>query len=86
VQTSAAYRSGTFDVALPGGATQEVTISPQEFTDLVRYAPAGWSCKSGGVAYPFTVVPIEGHSPWTSIRLSVGPNQAVSCIQSVTFS
>ena len=86
VKTSAAYRSGTFDVALPGGSTQTVTISPQEFTDLVRYAPAGWSCKSAGVAYPFTVVPVQGHAPWTGIQLSVGPNQAVSCIQSVTFS
>lgn len=86
VQTSAAYRSGTFDVALPGGSTQQVTISPQEFTDLVRYSPAGWSCKSGGVAYPFAVVPIAGHAPWTGIQLSVGPNQAVSCIQAVTFS
>ena len=86
VQTSAAYRSGTFDVALPGGASQTVTIAPQDFTDLVRYAPVGWTCKSGGVSYPFTVAPIAGHAPWTSIQLTVGPNQAVSCIQSVTFS
>lgn len=85
VQTSAVYRSGTFDVALPGGAPQTVTISPQEFTDLVRYSPTGWTCKSAGVAYPFTTEPIAGHAPWTAIKLTVNPDQAVSCIQNVTF-
>ena len=85
VQTSAAYRSGTFDVALPGGSAQAVTIAPQEFTNLVRYSPAGWSCKSAGAPYPFTTVPIAGHAPWTAIQLTVNPNQAVSCIQAVTF-
>jgi hypothetical protein len=86
VKTSAAYRSGTFDVALPGGASTTITISPQDFSNLVRYQPAGWSCKSAGVAYPFTVVPVPGHSPWTSIELTVSPNKAVSCIQQVTLS
>lgn len=85
VQTSAAYRSGTFDVALPGGSSTTITISPQDFTNLVRYQPAGWSCKSQGSPYAFTVDPIPGHAPWTSITMTVGPNQAVSCIQQVTL-
>ncbi|MEK7423439.1 MAG: prepilin-type N-terminal cleavage/methylation domain-containing protein [Actinomycetota bacterium] len=85
VTTSAAYRSGTFDVALPGGASQTITISPQDFTSLTAYTPVSWSCKSGGVAYPFTSTPIPGHEPWTSIELVVAPNKAVSCIQTVAF-
>ncbi len=85
VQTSAAYRSGTFDIALPGGAATTVTISPQQFTNLVRYTPAGWSCKSAGVAYPFTTIPVAGHAPWTSIQLTVNPNKAVSCVQQVVL-
>jgi hypothetical protein len=85
VQTSAAYRSGTFDIALPGGASTTVTISPQQFTNLVRYAPAGWSCKSGGTSYPFTEIPVPDHAPWTAIELTVNPNQAVSCIQQVVL-
>lgn len=85
VQTSAAYRSGTFDIALPGGAATTVTISPQQFTNLVRYSPAGWSCKSGGENYPFTTVPVDGHAPWTAITLTVNPNQAVSCVQQVVL-
>ena len=85
VQTSAAYRSGTFDISLPGGAATEVTISPQQFTNLVRYAPAGWTCKSGGEPYPFETVPVDGHAPWTAIRLTVNANQAVSCIQQVVL-
>jgi hypothetical protein len=85
VQTSAAYRSGTFDIALPGGASQTVTILPQDFSNLVRYSPSSWTCKSAGNAYPFTVVPVAGHAPWTGIQLSVTPNQAVSCVQTVNF-
>jgi prepilin-type N-terminal cleavage/methylation domain-containing protein len=86
VQTSAAYRSGTFDVPLKGGLAQTVTIAPQDFTNLVRYSPASWTCKAAGAAYPFTVAPIAGHAPWTSIQLTVNPNKAVSCIQNVNFS
>lgn len=85
VQTSAAYRSGTFDIALPGGSATTVRIEPQQFTNLVRYSPAGWSCKSGGVSYPFTTVPVQDHAPWTAIELTVNPNQAVSCIQQVVL-
>lgn len=85
VQTSAAYRSGTFDIALPGGASTTVTISPQQFTNLVRYQPAGWSCKSAGQPYPFTSAVVPGHAPWTAITLTVNPNQAVSCIQQVVL-
>ena len=83
VQTSAAYRSGTFDVALPGGTSQVVTITPQEFTSLNGYAPNGWTCKAGGQPYDFTTAPVVGHEPWTSITLTVTPNKAVSCVQQV---
>ena len=85
VTTSAAYRSGTFDVALPGGASQTVTINPQDFTSLAGFVPVSWSCKSGGVPYPFTVVPLAGHAPWSGIQLTVSPNKAVSCTQQVAF-
>lgn len=85
VKTSAAFRSGTFDIATPGGAAQTVTITPQEFTDLRRYVPGGWTCKSGGAAYPFTTEIVAGHAPWTSITLTVLANKAVSCTQQVTF-
>jgi len=84
VQTSAAYRSGTFDVALPGGGSQVVTITPQEFTDITSYTPVSWSCKAGGAPYPFTTTPVVDHAPWTSITLTVEPNKAVSCLQTVT--
>jgi hypothetical protein len=85
VKTSAAYRSGTFDVALPGGSATTVTISPQEFTSLNKFKPVSWSCKSAGVAVPFVQEPVPDHAPWTSIKLTVAPNQAVSCIQQVDY-
>ncbi|MGB8862297.1 MAG: hypothetical protein WCC60_23785, partial [Ilumatobacteraceae bacterium] len=84
VQTSPAFRSGTFDVALPGGSPQEVTISPQDFTSLAGYTPNGWSCRAGGAPFTdFTVAPVANHAPWTSITLTVNPNKAVSCVQQV---
>ncbi|MGD9996369.1 MAG: VWA domain-containing protein [Ilumatobacteraceae bacterium] len=85
VTTSALYRSGTFDIALPGGSSTTVTISPQEFTNLAHYAPAGWSCKSAGQPYAFTESPVPDHAPWTQITLDVAPNKAISCVQQVTY-
>ncbi len=82
--TSAQFRSGTFDFDLAGGGSISVTLSPVINSDQNLYSPVGWSCKAGGVAYPFTATPIVG-GPWTSITLTVSPNQAISCINSVTL-
>ena len=82
--TSAQFRSGTFDFDLAGGISQSVTITPLITSDLSIYDPVGWTCKAGGAAYPFTTNPIAG-GPWSSITLSVTPNQAISCVNSVTL-
>lgn len=82
--TSAQYRSGTFDYDLAGGVSMNVTITPLETSVLDLYNPGGWTCKSAGVAYPFTTTPVNG-GPWTSISLTVSPNQAISCVQQVTL-
>ncbi|MDO8392198.1 MAG: vWA domain-containing protein [Actinomycetota bacterium] len=86
--TSAQFRSGTFDFDLAGGISQTVTITPLITTDLSRYQPTQpieWTCRSAGVDYPFTTTLIDG-GPWTSITLTVAPNKAISCINSVTLS
>jgi hypothetical protein len=83
--TSAQFRSGTFDFDLAGGISQTVTITPLITSDLDVYSPAGWSCKAGGASYPFTTTAIDG-GPWTSITLTVPPNQAISCVNQVTLS
>lgn len=82
--TSSQYRSGTFDYDLAGGVSMEVTISPMATSVLDLYDPAGWTCRSAGISYPFTTTPIDG-GPWTSITLTVSPNKAVSCVQQVTL-
>ena len=82
--TSSQYRSGTFDYDLAGGVSMEVTIAPMATSVLELYNPGGWTCKSAGVAYPFTATPIDG-GPWTSITLDVTPNTAISCVQQVTL-
>ena len=82
--TSAQFKSGTFDYDLAGGASQTVTISPFSTSDLTHYNPVGWSCKAGGASYPFTTATVDG-GPWQSITLTVGPNQAISCIYAVTL-
>jgi hypothetical protein len=84
VQTSAAYRSGTFDIALPGGSSTTVTITPQQFTTSCATSRPGGRARAP--ARPTrSPRPVAGHAPWTSITLTVNPNQAVSCIQQVTL-
>ncbi|MEQ1698554.1 MAG: VWA domain-containing protein [Ilumatobacteraceae bacterium] len=80
--TSSQFRSGTFDFDLSGGATRTVDITPLNVSGLTKYEPVGWSCKSAGADYPFTATPISG-SPWSKITLTVSPNQAISCVQTV---
>ena len=82
--TSAQYRSGTFDFDLAGGGSVNVTISPLPTSDLSHYNPGGWTCKAAGTAYPFTTTLVDG-GPWTSINLTVSPNQAISCVNAVTL-
>ena len=85
VKTSAAFKSGTFDVAFPGGAAKTIVITPQEFTNLSAWSHVSWACKSKGVAYPFTETPVPGHEAWTSIQLVVHANEAISCTQMVSY-
>ena len=85
VKTSAAFKSGTFDVAFPGENAKTITISPQEFTNLSAWSHVSWACKSKGAAYPFTEAPVPGHTAWTSITLTVHANEAISCTQMVSY-
>jgi hypothetical protein len=82
--TSQLYRSGTFDFNLPGGQPISVDISPVNLSDLSKYAPVSWACTANGAAVPFTTTPLPG-SPWSKITLTVTPNQAISCIQTVAL-
>ena len=83
VTTTRAFPSGTFGLDLDLGKAVTLEIQPQNLSDLTAYSPAGWSCKVGLNARSFTVVPILD-SVWTGIRVSVGANEAVSCVLSVT--
>jgi hypothetical protein len=85
VKTSAAFKSGTFDVAFPGSAAKTIVITPQEFTNLSAWSHVSWTCKSKGVAYPFTETPVPLHTAWTSIELVVHANEAISCTQMVSY-
>ena len=80
--TSSLYRSGTFDYDLSGGASVQATITPLNLSELTHYEPVSWSCKSSGVAIPFTTTPISG-TIWSKVSLTVAPNMAISCIQTV---
>ena len=80
--TSGQFRSGTFDFELAGGTSRVVDITPLNVSGISKFAPVGWACTSAGAAYPFTTTPISG-SPWSKITLTVAPNQAISCIQTV---
>ncbi len=82
--TSSQYHSGTFDYDLSSGKAVTATITPMNLSDLSKYKPVSWACTASGAAYAFTTVPIAG-TDWTSIKLSVSPNTAVSCIQTVAL-
>ncbi len=84
VETSGSKRSGTFDFAIPSGGSITTEIQQQNVSSLTHYAPAGWSCKAGGVPVTPTIVDVAG-TPWDTIRLNIAANQAVSCIQNVTW-
>ena len=82
--TSSLYRSGTFDYDLSGGKAVAATITPMNLSTLSKYTPVSWACRSAGVDYPFTTTPVAGTS-WSSINLSIGPNEAISCVQTVAL-
>jgi type II secretory pathway pseudopilin PulG len=86
VETSGSKRSGTFDFAIPSGQSITAEIQQQRTTvGVEHYAPGSpaWTCKAGGVPVTPTIVDVPG--PWDTIRLNIAANQAVSCIQNVTF-
>ena len=85
VKTSAAFKSGTFDVAFPGENAKTITITPQEFTNLSAWSHVSWVCKSKAAPYPFTETPVPDHTGWTSITLTVHANEAISCTQMVSY-
>ena len=82
--TSSLYRSGTFDYTLVGGKSVSASITPMNLSSLSKYTPVGWACKSAGAAYPFTTTAVAG-SAWSQINLTVGPNEAISCVQTVAL-
>ena len=82
VTTSSLYKSGTFDfkTAIP----ISVTLTTQNVTGLERYTHVSWACKSGGVTVPVTTAAVAG-SPWPSATVTVSPNSAISCVQTVAL-
>jgi prepilin-type N-terminal cleavage/methylation domain-containing protein len=85
VETSGAYRSGTFDVAQPGGAPSTLVVTPQNLTTLNAWQHVSWSCTSQGqtLGAPDMTVGEADPSGWRTLSLNVRPNQAISCVQTV---
>lgn len=81
VETSSAYRSGTFDVAQPGGSPSTLAITLQNLSTLNAWQHVSWSCTSQGspmVAPDMTVGPGDA-AGWKGLNVVVRPNQAISC-------
>jgi hypothetical protein len=85
VKTSAAFKSGTFDVTFPGAPAKTVTIRQQAYTTLNSWTHQSWSCKSKGAPYPFVEKPNPDLPGWPSIEIVVHANEAISCTQVVKF-
>ena len=84
VETSGSKRSGTFDFAIPSGGSVTAVIQQQNVSALKHYTPAGWVCKAGGVPVIPSIIDVPG-TPWDSIQVVIAANEALSCIQNVTW-
>lgn len=83
VTTSLSSPTRTFDFDMPNGEFRKVDIFPYDLSSLTGYAPAAspWSCKAGVNtlgAGDMETIPIDGEA-WVGVRLTVRPNEAVSC-------
>jgi hypothetical protein len=85
VETSAAYRSGTFDVAQPGGSPATLAITPQNLSTLNAWRHVSWTCTSQGttIGAPDMTIGSADAAGWRGMSLVVRPNQAISCTQIV---
>jgi prepilin-type N-terminal cleavage/methylation domain-containing protein len=83
VSTTRQFVSGTFDFGVPDGQYLTIEIQPQNLSDLTGYQPAGWSCRAGASPRPVETFAIPG-TTWPGMRVRVGANEAVSCVQQVT--
>jgi hypothetical protein len=81
VTTSSVFRTGTFDFEIPSTVSAyEVDIVPQSLDTLSGFTPVGWSCKAGTT---FTTTEIDP-AGWERLTVNVEPNQAVSCVLTVS--
>lgn len=85
VETSSAYKSGTFDVVLPGATAAAIEINLQNLSSLNSWEHVSWSCKTRGVAIgaPDMVVGAADSAGWRGLTLNVAANSAISCVQTV---
>jgi prepilin-type N-terminal cleavage/methylation domain-containing protein len=82
VRTNRQLTTGTFDFDISDGLHRDIVVLPNNLADLGSYSHVSWSCRAGVTDRPFTLVDIPD-STWKGIRVEVGANEAVSCIQTV---
>lgn len=85
VRTNRQFTTGTFEFDIADGLYRDVVVLPENLSDLGAYHHVNWACRAGNQPREFSVVDIPGGeaSGWKGIRVRVGANEAVSCIQTV---
>jgi hypothetical protein len=78
VTTSRVAKSGTFNIAFGGVASDTVDLIPQSL-DGTGYAADSWSCRSGGADMGGAYSQIDAGDPAAGVQVTVTANQAVSC-------
>jgi prepilin-type N-terminal cleavage/methylation domain-containing protein len=83
VTTNRIAKSGTFDIAIEGVASNTVDLVPQNLSGS-GIGATGWSCRAGGADVPGAWSLLEAGNPAAGISVTVTANQAMSCTMQVT--
>jgi prepilin-type N-terminal cleavage/methylation domain-containing protein len=83
VTTNRIAKSGTFDIAIEGVASNTVDLVPQDLSGA-GIGVTGWSCRAGGSDVPGAWSLIEAGNPAAGITVTVTASQAMSCTMQVT--
>lgn len=85
VTTSVQFKTGTFDFEISDATPYfDVDIVPSALETLTGYTFQGWSCKAGPDTKTLDTIDLGPDTDFEGFQVDVKPNEAVSCVLSVS--